>query len=153
MKVAQLDIDTATRQDVISIFGKPLMYRAGRKRFTEDNLPKRYSMVYPEGFSVFMVGEKVGNLHFKKPGYSFRHKIQCGSSIEEFFEVLGPPAKTVENSNTSSISQFDVLYKDIDGRKGHCYYDSRDFGVSAWFVDNKVVELVISRPEPIIEKR
>lgn len=156
IKVAQLDINKATRQDVISIFGKPLSYKAykvGWHTFKEDNLPKRYSMVYPEGFSIFMIGDHVGNLHFKKPGYSFRNKIQCGSSLEEFFEVLGSPAKTMEKAKKSKISQFDVLYKDIDGRKGHCYYASRDHGIGAWFMGNEVIELVVRKTKPIIEKR
>ncbi|MHC4843944.1 MAG: hypothetical protein ACYTEE_09105, partial [Planctomycetota bacterium] len=152
-RVAQLDLNTATRRDVISIFGKPLSYKAGIQTFKEDNLPESYSMIYPAGFSIFMRGEKVGNLHFKKPGYSFRGRIQCGSSLEEFFEVLGPPAETVEKAKRSEISQYDVFYKDIDGRKGNCFFESLEHGIAAWFMDNKVIELVVNKTEPKPEKK
>ena len=58
-KIRQLDIDTADLERVKEIFGKPLKYVWGKETFTEDDLPKRYIMVYPSQFRVFMSGNKI----------------------------------------------------------------------------------------------
>jgi hypothetical protein len=147
-KLNQLNIGKTTRAELIDLFGKPLSYRYGMQTFEETNLPERYTMAYPDGFSVFMIGNHIRNLHFKTPGYFFHEKIQVGSSVEEVFEVLGQPKETIEGQEKSKISRYDVLYKDIDGRKGHCFYESRKHGVAMWFVNDNVHELIIDRAQP-----
>jgi len=48
-----LDIDTADLERVKEIFGKPAKYIWGEETFTEDDLPKRYILVYPSGFHIY----------------------------------------------------------------------------------------------------
>ncbi len=67
-KVAKLDIDTATLDDVIRIFGEPTKYLWGSKTFTRDNLPVTYICDYPPGFQVVISGGKISELRFERPG-------------------------------------------------------------------------------------
>ena len=53
-KVVQLNLETATREDVIALFGEPASYIWGNQTFAEDNLPNFYIMFYSRAFSVFM---------------------------------------------------------------------------------------------------
>ena len=41
-------------EQVKEIFGKPAQYVWGSETFTEDKLPKRYILVYPSNFRIFM---------------------------------------------------------------------------------------------------
>jgi len=147
-KVAQLDIDKATLDDVIRIFGEPTKYIWGKETFTKDNLPSRYIASYPDGFSVFMLNGQIAELRFAKPGagYIFKNKLQIGSVLDKVLEVIGQPAQTVEGQPNKF--EDGVLYKDIDGRKGHCFYESRKHGVAMWFVNDNVHELIIDRAQP-----
>jgi len=40
-----------------------------------------------------------------------------------------------------------VLYKDIDGRKGHCYYARHDQDVRLWFLDYKIIAIYMTRSD------
>jgi len=114
--------------------------------FAEDNLPDRYIMLYPDGFSIFMINRRIKELRFHRPGYTFRGKLRVGSTLEEVLKVLGPPTETV--SGRKNTFKDGVLYKDIDGRKGHCYYARCDKGVRMFFLDNKVNALYVTRTSP-----
>ena len=143
-KVAKLDIDTATLDDVIRIFGEPEKYLWGSKTFTKDNLPSTCIVVYPNGFSVVMSGG-VSELRHTQPGYVFLGKLQVGSSLEEVLEAVGKPKETVEGQ---SIGWEDgVLYQDINGRKGHCYYKPTGQNVRIFFANYKVTALYVTRSD------
>ncbi|MHC4737426.1 MAG: S8/S53 family peptidase [Planctomycetota bacterium] len=145
-KIAKLDIDTASLDDVIRIFGKPEEYLWGRKTFTKDNLPTTYIAAYPNGFRVVMSGGLISELRHEGPdGYVFRGKFGIGSSLDEVLEVLGEPIETI----VGQANQFKegVLYKDIDGRKGSCYYGRTDQAVRMFFKNYKVSALYVTRSD------
>lgn len=143
-KVARLNIETATVDRVIRIFGEPTKYVWGKERFEKSNLPDRYILVYPDGFRIFMMnGRIVEHRHEGPDGYIWRGKLQVGSSLEEVLKVVGRPKKTV----VGQPNKFEdgVLYKDIDGKEGGCYYGRERKGVRFFFRDYKVSALYVSR--------
>jgi len=144
-KIAQLDIQTAALDDVIRIFGEPTKYVWGNQTFTKDNLPSNYIAFYPSGFSVYISGGQIRELRHTQPGYVFRGKLQVGSSLDEVLEVIGQPTETVQGQP----NQFKdgVLYKDIDGKNGYCYYGRSDQGVRFFFRDYKVIALYVTRSD------
>jgi serine protease AprX len=164
-KVAQLDINNATPEDVIRIFGKPLSYQRGGQTLKEDNLPESYAMVYPEGFGIIILDGHIEELRFQKPGYIFRDSITVGSTLEEVLKVLGSLTKTIESekyrlvrgilysADGDKIEPVDgVIYKDI-GIKGFCYYANASQGVRMLFINNRVVALCVTKREPPNKKR
>ena len=142
-KVAQLNMKTATVKNVIRIFGEPIKYGWGRKTFTKNNLPSTYILDYPNGFSVVMSKGRVSELRHTQPGYIWQGKLQVGSSLEEVLEAVGRPTETIEGQ--SCAYKDGVLYKDIDGKKGYCYYGHKKKGVRFFFMDYKVSALYVSR--------
>lgn len=158
-KVSQLDINNATSEDVIRIFGKPLSYQQKGQTLKEDDRPDSYIMIYPERFGVLIVDGHVEELRFQQPGYVFRDSITVGSTLEEVLKVLGSQAKIMEGekvrfergilytSEGDKIEPADgVLYKDIAGRKGFCFYEARsNQGVRMLFMNNRVVVLCAIR--------
>ena len=165
-KVAQLDVNNATPEDVIRIFGKPLSYQRGRQTLKEDNLPESYAMVYPEGFGIIILDGHIEELRFQKPGYVFRDSITVGSTLEEALKVLGSLTKTIESekyrlvrgifytAEGDKIEPMDgVLYKDIEGRKGYCYYANASQGIHMLFINNRVVIIGVIKREPPNKKR
>ena len=150
-KVAQLNIDTATLDDVIRIFGEPIEYLWGEKTFTKANLPSTYIAAYPNGFSVVISNGKVSELRFagRGAGYVYRDKLKVGSSLDEVLEVVGQPAETLEGQALSGMAKDGVLYKDMKGRKGSCYYSRRDQGIRFFFLNYKVSALYLTRSGPV----
>ena len=65
---------------------------------------------------------------------------------------LGPPAKIVEGVRLG-MEKFEdnILYKNINGEKGYCYYGTITKGkkIRIYFRDNKVISLHEYRTEPI----
>ena len=145
-RIQQLDIDTADLERVKEIFGKPLKYIWGKETFSEDNLPIRYILVYPSQFRVFISNNKIVEIrHESGFKYVFRGKLQCGSTLDEVFEVIGHPEKVVQGEKNSF--EDGVLYKDINGRKGHCYYARSDQNVRLWFLDYKIIAIYMTRSD------
>ena len=144
-KIEQLDIDTADLEQVKEIFGKPLLYRWNRQTFDENDLPDRYIMSYPAGFSVFMFNNLIREIRFREPGYVFNDTIQVGSTLDEVLEHLGPPTETIVGKKIEFKDG--VLYKDIDGTKGYCYYHRSDKLVRMFFKDYKAIALFVTRTE------
>jgi beta-lactamase regulating signal transducer with metallopeptidase domain len=144
-KIRQLNIDTADIERVKDIFGEPIKYIWGKETFSEDDLPKRYIMIYPSQFRVFMSNNKIVEIrHESGFKYVFRGKLRCGSSLEEVFEVLGQPKEIVKGKNEYKNG---VLYKDIDGNEGHCYYGCYDQNVRLWFSDYKIIAIYMTRSD------
>jgi serine protease AprX len=145
-KVAKLDIDKATLDDVIRIFGEPTKYIWGQGTFTKDNLPSVYIAAYPSGFGVVIKGGKIHELRFERidAGYVFKNKLRISSSLEEVLDVMGQPTETVVGEALPAVASDGVLYKDIDGRKGDCYYSRKDQNVRFFFGDYKVTALYVT---------
>jgi subtilisin family serine protease len=150
-KVAQLNIETATLDDVIRIFGEPTKYLWRQKTFTKANLPSTYIAAYPNGFNVVVSNGRVGELRFESPaaGYVYRDKLTLGSSLDEVLKVVGQPTETLEGQALPGMAKDSVLYKDINSRKGYCYYSRRDQGVRFFFLNYKVSSLYLTGSGPV----
>ena len=145
-RIRQLDIDTADLERVKEIFGKPLKYVWGKETFKENNLPRQYILVYPSNFHIYMRENKIVELrHEHDFSYVFRGKLRHGSTLDEVFEVVGNPKKVVQGEKNSF--EDGVLYKDIDGNKGHCYYARSDQDVRLWFLDYKIIAIYMTRSD------
>jgi hypothetical protein len=147
-RIARLDIDHAGRKDVIEQLGQPVSYRMGKEVLDPDNLPSRYAMLYPGGFYVSMSADRVRALVFNLPGYLWRNRIEVGTPIQDVFQVLGPPGKTVENARSAEIGRAQLedgtLYRNIDGVAGTCVYNLiLSQGVSLYFTDNRVRQMIL----------
>jgi serine protease AprX len=145
--VAQLDVGKATLNDVIRIFGEPEKYLWGDQTFTKDNLPSIYIAAYPNGFRVVIKDGKIHQLRFEEidAGYVFKDKLRIGSSLDEVLDVIGQPTETVVGEALQGAATRDgVLYKDIDGRKGYCYYGRKDQDVMFFFGDYKVTAIYVT---------
>ena len=142
-KIEQLDIDTADLAQVKKIFGKPAQYIWGDETFAEDDLPRRYILIYPGRFHIFMNEDQIVELrHESGSDCVFRGKLRSGSSLTDMFEVIGPPDRTVQGEKNSF--EDGVLYKDIAGKKGHCYYARSEQNVRLWFMDYKVIAIYMT---------
>jgi regulator of replication initiation timing len=142
-KVAKLNIKTAKLRQIYRIFGEPLEYKWSDETFEKDKLPERYIMFYPEGFHIFMVRGRINELRYHQPGYRFLGKFQVGSSLEDVIAAIGRPGKTVVGKPNESKNG--VLYKDIDGNQGQCYYSREKKGVRCFFNDYRVSAIYVSR--------
>ncbi len=145
--IERFNIDTATVKDVIKTFGEPTEYIWHNQTFDKKNLPTRYVIIYPDGFHVLMSKGKVVELRHEGPGtgYAFLGKLRVGASLDEVIEVLGEPEETVVSEKNWFRDA--VLYKDIEGRKGHCYYSRRDHNVRLWFADYKLWAIYVTRSD------
>ena len=57
-------------------------------------------------------------------------------------DELAEGEKIVEGEK--NLFEDGVLYKDIDGRKGHCYYARSDHNVRLWFLDYKIIAIYMT---------
>ena len=145
-KIDGLDIDKATRKDVIAQLGKPSSYVLGDQPLDANNLPDHYAMIYPAGVQVIIAEDHTRRVTILARGYLFQGKIQVGSTLEEVFEVLGSPGKTIERARGQDVSmsrETDVFYKDIGGMKGNCTYRAVAKGVVVWLNDNHARQLML----------
>jgi hypothetical protein len=145
-KIDGLDINKATRKDVIETLGRPASYVLGDQPLDANNLPDRYAMIYPAGAQVVIAEGHVQRITILAPGYLFQGRIQVGSDLAKVFEVLGPPGKTVEGARGQDVfmsQENDVFYKDVGGMKGNCIYRAAAKGVVVWLNDNRVRALIL----------
>jgi len=111
-----------------------------------SNLPGIYILYYPSRFSVFMSNNKIVEIrHESGFKYIFSGKLRSGSTLDEVFEVIGRPKKVVQGEENKFKDG--VLYKDINGRKGHCYYAHHDQDVRLWFLDYKIIAIYMTRSD------
>jgi beta-lactamase regulating signal transducer with metallopeptidase domain len=144
-KIAQMGIDSANLRQVIEVFGQPEEYVWGDKTFEPDALPKSYIMRYPGGFNIWLRDGQIMEVrHERNSKYVYREKLRVGSTLDEALAVLGPPKETVSGENNYKDR---VLYKDIDGNKGHCYYLRTDQNVRLWFSEYKVIAIYLTRSD------
>jgi serine protease AprX len=143
VKMAQLSKRGTTVQDVIRALGEPEKYSWGTNILNKTNLPGFYVLQYPQGVQAVIDGGQVGELRTEQPGpgFTWHGKLRLGSSLEEALNMLPPPSKTVVGKPLGFAAN--VLYKDIDGEKGHCYYCCPDQGVRLFFWENKVCALYL----------
>lgn len=149
-KVSQLDMNNSTLDDVIKVFGEPEKYVWGRETFTKDNLPSTYIASYYSGkFKVVISRGKVNEIRFEhgEIGYVYKGKIRIGSTLDDVLEVTGQAKETIVGKPLPRIAENGVLYKDIDGTKGYCYYKPAGQNVRFFFGDYKVSALYLTAPK------
>ncbi len=146
-RIARLDIDQASRREVIEQLGQPVSHVWERQVLDPNNLPSRYVMVYPAGVQVIVSADHVRAIVFSLPGYLWQNKIEVGTPIEDVFKVLGSPNKTVEKAPSTELAKAQledgIFYKDLDGIAGTCLYYAPSHGVSLYFTDNRVRQMTL----------
>jgi subtilisin family serine protease len=153
-KLAQIDINNATLEDVIKTFGSPKTYMWGDETFTKDNLPQTYVAFIERGFSVLIDNNMIGEIRFQcdeevedYTGYIYKDTVKIGSPMEDALEVLDTPEKVVSGEPCSY--EEGVLYKDIDGVEGSGYYCLIKQGVRMFFDQGKVAAIYLMRTQAI----
>lgn len=147
-KMAKLDIDSANLKQVRAIFGEPVKYIWGPKTLSADKLPNRFIAVYPGSFNVFMMDNRIVELrHENGSKYVYTGGLHVGSTLEEALAVLGAPTQTIEGKPIDWANSKDVLFKDIDGRKGHCYYHRPELKVRVWFANHEIAAIYMTRSD------
>jgi hypothetical protein len=146
-KLEKFNIDNADLQDVISTFGEPVSYVWGQEKFDSDNLPQRCIVKYPDDFSILFSEGKISELRHEGQGtnFTFMGKIKIGTPLAEVLDVFGMPDETVEGGK--NLFQDNVLYMDIDGIKGHCYYGRTDKNARLWFSNYEVDAIYTTRSD------
>ncbi|MCL2640755.1 MAG: M48 family metalloprotease, partial [Phycisphaerales bacterium] len=150
-KVEKLKFGVSQWADVVAVMGKPDKYMWGdeekrtSQEFTEDKLPNTYTMMYPGSFRIVIVDGKLWEIRFEGEvaAYRFKDKLRVGSTLDEVLQVLAPPTETVVGEKPQS-DEGGVLYKDIGGRAGYCYYARPDQGIRLFFAGNKVSALYLT---------
>jgi hypothetical protein len=145
-RIAQLDIDQADRAAVESLFGEPLEYVWGGQTFSEGQLCGNYILNYPCDFSVWMQDDRIMEIRFgDQCKYTCALGVAIGASVPEVLAVLGDPVATVIGQKNEFRDR--VLYRDIKGRHGHCYYHCSDQQIRLWFSNNKVCAIYMTRTD------
>lgn len=142
--IDQLDIENAGREDIVNLFGQPVSYSWGGDSFQESDLPNFYIMVYSKDFHIWLVGDKIVELRFYGSFYE-ANGIRVGSELDQVLEILGQPEQTVEAGPINFEDK--VLYKDVEGTEGYCYYERRDQNIRLFFTNYKVGAMYITRPD------
>jgi hypothetical protein len=151
-KLASLDINKSTVDNVIAVLGKPWAYRCEGKDLEKDKLPEAYTMDYPGNFIVSIYKNQVilwGSQQIpghEIPGYIFSDSIQIGATLDDVFKKLGSPAKVVEGFDDGRHGSKQVMFEDntiyanmkSNERKGFCFYryDSNGEKIKVYFDDN-----------------
>ncbi len=154
-KLELIDINNATLEDVIEIFGSPTDYMWGGETFTKDNLPQVYVAIIKKGFSVVINNNKVAEIRFQAEeeiedytGYIYRDTVKVGSPMEDALKVLDTPIKVVDGEPCNY--EDGVLYKDIDGKKGSGYYCLNKQGVRMFFAEGKVAAIYLMPTQAVV---
>jgi len=146
-RIARLDLDRATRKDIIEQLGQPASHTWGQTALDPNNLPVRYVMLYPAGVQVIISADRVRALVVSLPGYRWRDQIEVGTPMQDVLKVLGPPGKTVENAPSAELGRAPredgVFYKDLDGVAGTCLYRCPSQGVIVYFTEGRVRQITL----------
>jgi beta-lactamase regulating signal transducer with metallopeptidase domain len=151
VKINQINIDTATRKDIVKVFGEPEKYMWGNEKLNtvqtmdKDNLGSHYIMLYPNDFRVFIANDKIVEFRFEGPSdYVFDGGLVVGSSLEKAIKVLGEPKEILDGEKIEFKDN--VLYKNIkDKPKGTGYYAVSQKHVRIWLNDDKVMAIYVTR--------
>lgn len=77
--------------------------------------------------------------------YVHQGKLRIGDSLDDALKVMGAPKETVA-SKTLNFED-GVLYRDIDGRKGYCYYHQANQKLRLFFANDKIVAIYVTRSD------
>lgn len=139
IKISQIDIDSDDLEDITRILGEPVKYIWGKNILNKEKLPDLYIMVYAESFHIFMANNRVAELRFYDSSFLVNNSLNVGLKLDEVIKVMGEPKK-VELGKECGFEE-GILYKDILGDKGLCYYQRLDKNVRIFFRNYKVSAL------------
>ncbi len=147
--ISTLKFGESSLSDVIKVFGEPVEYFWGDKKFTKDNLTDGYNALYKE-LCVRMNKGKLLCITVAEDVVSYG-RVHIGTSIQDFVKLLGGPVKVEErdaNQVKNGTEEDKVLYKceDYRGTKGFGYYYDNEKGITISFENNKVDAIVIEQP-------
>jgi serine/threonine protein kinase len=150
-KIVRLTKPGTTVKEVIHVLGEPAGYIWGDKSHIQqghrlpDNPPEFYVLQYPGAVKVAVNHGRVVELRSEGqgPGFTYRGKLHLGSSLDEVLEALGEPTETVVGKPID-FSATDVLYRDVDGRKGFDYYARPDQNIRCFFANDEVTALYVT---------
>ncbi|MCH4885928.1 hypothetical protein EZV73_00045 [Acidaminobacter sp. JC074] len=134
-KIDQIDIETSTRQDIISLYGEPESYIWEDETYVESNLSGHYIMVYSDDFNIWMIDDQIIELRFYDDFYECESGIKVGMTKDEVLELLGNPNEIRTGTSNGYIDG--VYYDQIDG-KNYDYYQRSDLNIRM-FLDKDVV--------------
>lgn len=138
-KVSQIDIDSADLGEITKTLGEPVKYIWEEKTFNREDLPHRYIMVYSEEFHIYMIDKKIQELRFYGPSFIANDSLHVGLKLDEVIKIIGEPRKIVVKEKCEYENG--VLYKDILGNRGYCYYQRLDKNVRVFFRNYEVSAL------------
>jgi len=153
-KIVQLDQPGTTVEQVIRVLGPPTQYlwgddkNAHRSSKLPQPEPDSYSLVYPFAISVFVAHSRVQELRSEgyNSGFAWRG-VRLSSSLDTVLATTGNPTQTVVGQPMDWSKEVDgVLYKDIGGEKGYCYYCRPDQNVRFFFLNYRVMALYLMIP-------
>ncbi len=148
--VAKIDINSSTPDDIRAVFGEPLKYAWQSAEFEKASLPSTYIMFYTNGFSVWIMGNRIEELRFTADNYTFRDSIRVGMTIDAVLGILGQPTNVVRKK--ANQFQDGILYMDINGNEGYCYYARNDLGIRMFFEKNSLSALFLFKPVKVVPK-
>lgn len=144
-KIEQLLTQNAGLEQIIKLFGEPEKYVWGKDTFQKDSLPAVYIAFYPNGLQFALSNGSISEIRHQGPtGYKFKDKLEYGSSLETALEVLGQPTQTIVGK--PNTYENGILYKDINGNKGSCYYCCSEQNIRLFFMNNEVIALYLINP-------
>jgi len=150
IKSEQIDVNNHTRSDVVDILGDPINYIWGESTFTEDDLPEAYIMTYSDGLDIEIVNNKIQELRYYTGDYVHSSGVTVGMSLQDVLEAVGEPVK--ELVSTDCYYTPGILYKDINGDEGRCYYDVKDLNVRMFFKDYSVNCVYVTNDVDLFEE-
>jgi len=132
-KLASLDINKSTAEDVTKVLGEPWAYRTQGKDLERNDLPEAYTIAYPGGFIINIYKDQVVQWGvqwlpgYVIPGFVLADSIQIGTTLDDVFKKLGPPAKKVDGFGDKSnkiMYEDNLIYANMNSneRKGFCFY-------------------------------
>jgi RNA polymerase sigma factor (sigma-70 family) len=153
-KIAQVTLPGTTIKDMIRVLGEPKRYWTGGKTLNKKKLPDSYLVSYPNGIQAALWRGKVYEVECVAPGpgFSYRNRLRIGSTLDEVVSELGPPTETIAGHTAKDFAEFrlsgfgGVLYTDIGGQEGHCYYWRPDQEVRFMFRKGVVWEVAVDVP-------
>jgi len=101
---------------------------------------------------VMILQKKVCEIRFETKDMGFRYlgQIGIGSTLEEAVNTIGPPKQITTGGQVAKSANDGILYKDIGGKTGSCYYSRPDRGVRCFFVKNRISGLYITSNLPYV---
>ncbi len=132
----------ATSKNIIDLYDKPTKVILCSDR---NNIHVNY--MYGELFLYFGNQDKLIEKRFligfgiTEIKFAYQGKIKLGSTLDEVLNYFGNP-KTIIDGKPNDF-QDDILYKNIDGKKGYNYICYKSKGIRIFFYEDKISTFIL----------